>query len=171
MKKLDVEQKDLEPLKDIIKNTRGGWKQLITSDNGDTEEAFRAMELPKSDVIHPQTPTVDLREDARLSIEDRVETKIMLRYWAKDIEAKEITNSMVYLPNTLMKWHTNSDNPGIRRYYTFTKGDAWFAYVDEQGNVQYDKDNVGWTVREFETPVWHSVWTNQLRFSFGLRMS
>ena len=84
--------------------------------------------------------------------------------------AQELTNSMIYLPETKMRWHTNSDNPGTRRYYTFTKGDAWFAWVDKEGNVQYDKDNMGWTVREFEAPIWHSIYTSQLRFSFGLRM-
>ena len=171
MKKINVNQEELEPLKDIIKFTAHGWQQLTAQTNNDKEKDFRSAVIPDKDTPHPHTPTVDLCTDIRFSSEDRVEARLLLRNWCKQVGAQQLTNSMIYPPETLMKWHTNSDNPGLRRYYTFTKGDAWFAWVDGEGNVQYDKDNMGWTVREFEAPVWHSIYTSQLRFSFGLRMS
>ena len=171
MNKIEVNKKELEPLKDIIKFTSGVWRYLMTESMQDTEDAFRSAEVPTKDTPHPHTHTVDICVDPMFTSDDRVESRVILRQWCKDIGAQELTNSMIYLPNTIMKWHTNSDNPGTRRYYTFTKGDAWFAWVDNKGNVQYDKDNMGWTIREFEAPIWHSIYTSQLRFSFGLRMS
>ena len=170
MNKIKVEQKELDPLKDIIKFTSGTWTSLIPLSNGDSEKKFREQKVPTKDTPHPHTPTVDICNDKRFTTEDRVEARVTLRNWCKQVGAQDLTNSMIYLPETLMKWHTNSDNPGLRRYYTFTKGDAWFAWVDEEGNVQYDKDNMGWTVREFKAPVWHSIYTSQLRCSFGLLM-
>lgn len=170
MKRLELNNEEIEPLKDIIKLTSNVWKYLISENMQDKEEDFRSAPVPTKDVMHPHTPTVDISCDKRFTTEDKVEVRLILRDWCKKIGAQELTNSMIYLPNTTMKWHTNSDNPGMRRYYTFTKGDAWFAWVDKEGNVQYDKDNMGWTVREFEAPVWHSIFTSQLRFSFGTRM-
>ena len=170
MRKIEIEQKELEPLKDIIKFTSGTWTSLISLSNGDSEKKFREQKVPTKDTPHPHTPTVDICYDKRFTTEDRIEARVTLRNWYKQVGAQQLTNSMIYLPETIMKWHTNSDNPGLRRYYTFTKGDAWFAWIDKEGNVQYDKDNMGWTVREFEAPIWHSIYTSQLRFSFGLRM-
>jgi len=170
MKKIKVNQEELEPLKDIIKFTSGAWTSLISLSNDDSEKKFREQEVPVKDRPHPHTPTIDLCNDQRFTTEDKVEARLILRQWCKQLDAQQLTNSMIYLPETIMKWHTNSDNPGVRRYYTFTKGDAWFAWVDKKGNVQYDKDNMGWTVREFEAPIWHSIYTSQLRFSFGLLM-
>ena len=170
MRKIEIEQKELEPLKDIIKFTSGTWTNLISLSNSDSEKKFREQKVPIKDRPHSHTSTVDFCTDTRFTSEDRVEARVLLRNWYKQVGAQQLTNSMIYLPKTLMKWHTNSDNPGTRRYYTFTKGDAWFAWADKKGNVQYDKDNMGWTVREFKAPIWHSIYTSQLRFSFGLRM-
>jgi hypothetical protein len=170
MKKIEVDPNELEPLKDIIKTTSGTWTGLISLSNCDSEKKFREQEVPIKDIPHPHTPTIDFCNDQKFTTEDKVETRLILRSWYKEVGAKQLTNSMIYLPETLMRWHTNSDNPGVRRYYTFTRGDAWFAWVDEEGNVKYDKDNAGWTVREFKAPIWHSIYTSQLRFSFGLLM-
>ena len=170
MRKIEVDKNELEPLKDIIKFTSEGWTQLLSMSNGDLEKDFREQEVPAKDRPHPNTPTIDFCTDERFSAEDKIDARVTLRKWCKDLGAQELTNSMIYLPETTMRWHTNSDNAGLRRYYTFTKGNAWFAWIDKEGNTHYDKDNMGWTVREFEAPIWHSIYTSQLRFSFGLRM-
>lgn len=170
MKQIEINKKELEPLKEIIKFTATSWQELTLLTNNNTEKDFRSSPIPEKDIPQPHTHTVDLCTDQRFSSEDKMDARFTLRKWCKDLGAQELTNSMIYLPETKMRWHTNSDNPGTRRYYTFTKGDAWFAWVDKEGNVQYDKDNMGWTVREFEAPIWHSIYTSQLRFSFGLRM-
>ena len=170
MKKIEANIKELEPLKDIIKFTSKSWRELLSLSNNDLEKDFRSAKIPTEDEPYPHTPTIDICTNRMFASDDRVEARFILRQWCKNLGAKELTNSMIYLPNTIMKWHTNSDNAGLRRYYTFTKGDAWFAYTDEQGKIHYDKDDMGWTIREFKAPVWHSIYTSQLRFSFGLRM-
>ena len=82
------------------------------------------------------------------------------------------TNAMFYAPNSCMGWHTNSDTPGIRTYYTYTEGEAIFRYKDPiTGDICNDFDNVGWTCRSFtidpNRPLWHTVWSEKLRFAFG----
>ena len=171
MNKLEIKQEELEPLKDIIKFTSETWRHLIPLSNGDSEQDYRNQKVPIEDRAQPRTPTVDICTDQRFSSEDKLEARVTLRKWCKDLGGIKLTNSMIYLPETTMRWHTNSDNPGVRRYYTFTKGDAWFAWVDKEGKTHYDKDNMGWTIREFEAPIWHSIYTSQLRFSFGIQMS
>ncbi len=85
--------------------------------------------------------------------------------------AKKITNSIVYPPSSMMDWHTNSDLEGIRTYYTYTEGEGIFRYIDSNGNIQLDYDNIGWTCRTFkiqkDNPLWHSIWTEKQRYAFG----
>jgi len=86
------------------------------------------------------------------------------------LKAKENTNCLVYYPNSFMHWHTNSDNPGIRTYYTYSLGYSLFRYIDND-NIIDDVDSVGWTVRQFavdiKKPLWHTIWSSGFRFSFG----
>ena len=85
--------------------------------------------------------------------------------------AKRVTNSILYPPNSVMHWHTNSNDEGIRVYYTYTEDEAIFMYVDENGQIQLDYDEVGWTCRKFtvqkENLLWHSIWTKSNRYAFG----
>lgn len=171
MKKIIVGQDDIIELKDVINFTKQTWERFLSQDNGNTKQEFLDAKIPDVDVPHPETPTPNFCYDKDFIIEDRIEARILLRQWCRKNGGKQLTNSIVYKPNTLMKWHTNSDNKGIRRYYTYTNGSAWFAYQDENGKIVYDQDNKGWTIREFETPVWHSIFTENIRFSFGMLMN
>jgi hypothetical protein len=85
--------------------------------------------------------------------------------------AKMITNYILYPPNSVMHWHTNSDMEGTRVYYTHNDGDGIFKYIDSDGNHQLDYDEKGWTCRTFqitkEDPLWHTIWTNSNRYAFG----
>jgi hypothetical protein len=75
-----------------------------------------------------------------------------------------------------MLWHTNSDDPGTRIYYTYSNKLSIFRYIDKDtGQIVDDIDNVGWTARKFDitdesNPFWHTIWTSSLRFSFGFKL-
>lgn len=87
--------------------------------------------------------------------------------------ADRVVNGTVYAPGGIMDWHTNSNMPGRKLYYTFTMGKAVFAYKHPlTGEIIDDQDAVGWTAREFMIPanppyLWHAVWTEKVRFCFG----
>lgn len=87
--------------------------------------------------------------------------------------ADRVVNGIVYHPNGIMDWHTNSNMPGRKVYISFTMGEAMFAYRHPiTGAVIDDIDNIGWTAREFLIPanppyLWHAVHTQKLRFTFG----
>jgi hypothetical protein len=88
----------------------------------------------------------------------------------------QITNAMVYYPMSMMGWHTNSNNIGKRIYYTFSAKESLFRYLDPITNEYINSyDDIGWTTREFviskERPLWHCVWTEDIRFSFGFNKS
>ena len=140
MKKIIVGQDDIIELKDVINFTKQTWERFLSQDNGNTKQEFLDAKIPDVDVPHPETPTPNFCYDKDFIIEDRIEARILLRQWCRKNGGKQLTNSIVYKPNTLMKWHTNSDNKG-------------------------------WTIREFETPVWHSIFTENIRFSFGMLMN
>jgi hypothetical protein len=85
--------------------------------------------------------------------------------------AKQITNTAIYPCNSIMGWHTNSDLPGTRIYYTKTDGEAIFSYIRDGVRID-DYDTVGaWTCRQFELSsealLWHSIWTEKHRYAFG----
>jgi hypothetical protein len=87
--------------------------------------------------------------------------------------ADKCTNAFIYPPNTILDWHTNSNDPGIRTYYTYSIKKSIFKYIDpDTGATVLDKDLIGaWTCRSFpiavEKPIWHTVWSEGIRFAFG----
>ena len=79
MKKIEVDKNEIEPLKDIIKFTSGGWTQLLSMSNGDLEKDFREQEVPEKDRPQPKTPTIDFCTDERFSAEDKLEARCASR--------------------------------------------------------------------------------------------
>ena len=72
-----------------------------------------------------------------------------------------------------MGWHTNNRAPGWRVYLTYAEqpGKSFFRYRDPgTGHIVTSTDG-GWDMRLFrvspEAPLWHSVYTETHRFSFG----
>jgi hypothetical protein len=72
-----------------------------------------------------------------------------------------------------MGWHTNNRYPGWRLYvsYAAEPGKSFFRYRrPEDGEIVTSLDT-GWNVRLFEVnparPLWHAVWSETDRFSFG----
>ena len=92
------------------------------------------------------------------------------------LKAQSITNAFLYSPMSGLYWHTNSDMPGTRLYYSFTLDKAVFKYKDpEDDQIKEDWDAPGWTARQFCIPdddrrFWHAVWTSGRRFTFGFNL-
>jgi hypothetical protein len=128
-------------------------------------EYFRSLELPDSEVLK----------------DDKINTKQLLNKQNKLISAAghllgadSCTNAILYPPMSIMSWHTNSDMPGIRTYYTYTEGRAIFRYYLD-GKYYEDEDDIGWTARQFKidpkAPLWHTIWTEKPRYAFGFNTS
>ena len=137
------------------------FKQYVKS----TEQQFYSIPLPKKEVIKHSG-----NECLYHIIEPQTAT--ILRHCIKFLNADSCTNAVVYGPESVMEWHTNSDNIGYRTYYTYTIGKGIFRYKDpESEQLVNSYDNAGWTVRRFkiddELPLWHTVWAEKLRFAFG----
>jgi len=99
-----------------------------------------------------------------------------LKKFAEDKGFHSNRSAMVYNPMSFMRWHTNSNAPGRRHYFTFTKGKAIFRWRHPVTGKIFDEiDRCGWTYRTFiispTQPVWHTIWTEKVRLSFGFNSS
>lgn len=92
------------------------------------------------------------------------------------VGGERMTNAVLYPAGAIMSWHTNSNFPGTRRYYTWSeKGGAVFRYIDPTTGKRHDSiDPPGWVCREFEVtvdpPLWHTIWTPAPRWAYGVMM-
>lgn len=81
-----------------------------------------------------------------------------------------LTGSFVYPPGGGMSWHTNSNNPGLRIYLSWSEnGDSGMGWLDAEGNLKLDYDEIGWNIRVFNVPTWHCVFSNCWRCSLGAK--
>lgn len=86
-----------------------------------------------------------------------------------------MTGNFFYPYQGFMGWHTNSNHPGTRIYFSYSdEGNSSFSYYDRAADrVVVSPDNKGWTVRGFEIDpnnlLWHAVdcLNESGRFSFG----
>jgi hypothetical protein len=155
--KIYPDQDVIKLLKAIVKN----HSVLTTPYKKITKEEFLNVKLPTNDVEN------DFQIKWNLSNYNR---KYLIAAGSL-LKAKRITNAIIYPPYSMMGWHTNSNYEGIRTYYTYTEDEAVFRYVDSNGDMQLDYDNIGWTRRTFKiqkkNPLWHSIWAKSNRYSFG----
>lgn len=134
----------------------------IPQPDSKTEEEFRSIPLPKSVVFRDTKaeffPYIVDRQDKFISAAGHL------------IGADRCSNAIIYPAMSIMDWHTNTDMPGIRTYYTYTEGRAIFRYYLD-GEYHEDEDNIGWTARQFtidpKAPLWHTIWTEKPRYAFG----
>jgi len=170
--KCDPNPEVIKHLSHIIRECFAQWKNLPKGNC--TEIDFNKQPLPgESDVdsgsFLNNYPTIHLNPFKRKEKFERLTE--FLKINDPLIKDYQHSNAIVYAPMTCMRWHTNSSFVGLRTYYTFTNGKGIFRYIDENGNVIDDHDNKGWTVRKFQVTrnpgFWHTVWTEQTRFSFG----
>jgi hypothetical protein len=140
----------------------------LVTDSRFSIEDFNNQLIPDKNVNHTNNTAslVHLTRNAEHLLEEAKNT----------LNAKAITNAIIYGPNSCMTWHTNSDDPGTRIYYSYTTKLSIFRYLDKTtGKVIDDIDNIGWTARRFDitdetNPLWHTIWTNGIRFSFGFKL-
>ena len=78
-----------------------------------------------------------------------------------------------YPKGAFMSWHTNSKVPGWRAYLSYAEdpGESFFRYREcDSGRIVTLNDG-GWNLRVFklstDRPLWHAVYSNTNRFSFG----
>lgn len=146
-------------LNKVIKNYEP-YKKLI--DAGLTWEDFIDQKIPNEDFV---------KVDSGFQLILREESKIYLQAAKQILGAAENTNHILYDAHSIMKWHTNSDMVGQRIYYTYTEGKAAFMYMNGNERI-IDYDDIGWTCRTFyltgpEDPLWHTIYTEKERYSFG----
>jgi len=154
-------------LLNVIGTTSDKWSTIKNENLISRNSFLRKRKIPDKDVqrISPdQFVTLTTQDDPRL-----VSCKNILG-------AATSTNAIVYPKKSVMGWHTNSNNLGTRVYYTYTMKQGIFRYRDpETGLIIDDYDDIGWTCRSFliqkDIPLWHTIWTEGIRFSFGFNIS
>jgi hypothetical protein len=151
----------------LINETESDWCNVKSGSV--TFDDFMAQDFPKRNVrIGDTILGTNNAEKAILNDRNGVVAKV-----AQMLGCDTVTNSIMYPPHSMMRWHTNSDDAGVRTYYTYTRGVGVFRYIDpETGNFVIDYDADGWTCRRFrisKTPpyLWHTVWSEGRRFAFG----
>jgi hypothetical protein len=147
-------------LANIIINNKDRWSSIYPSNSSIAE--FNEQIIPEKEILK----TKDSSIDAFVSMElPAIKTVVDL------LGAKSCTNAIIYSSNSIMPWHTNSDMPGLRVYYVYTAAPSIFRY--KEGGVVTDSiDAIGWNARAFLVPtkgepLWHTIWSPSVRFSFG----
>jgi len=148
-------------LESVINKSAYMWKGIIPA------------KYTKVDFLNSTPPTENIETDNQRGVffnipRHFIEQEIVA---VENLIGGECTNHIVYPPMSIMKWHTNSNNPGLRTYYTYGVKESIFRYIDKNGNIIDDYDNKGWTVRRFkvdqENLLWHTIWSEGTRFAFG----
>jgi hypothetical protein len=151
----------IKELQNVI--NKHSHKIVFTEQSTDTFAEFSTRVRPDKDM-----PLVSANRNYRIDLEDSSLQKAI-----ELLGADKCTNASIYPPSTILDWHTNSDDPGIRTYYTYSIKQSIFKYIDPDTSVAVlDEDHIGsWTCRSFlitaEKPLWHTVWSEGVRFAFG----
>jgi len=79
-----------------------------------------------------------------------------------------VSGNWLYFPGDYQGWHTNSDYPGQRLYFSWASesnksGMKFFV----NGELIDSPDLEGWNLRVFTPPIWHSVYSECVRASVG----
>ena len=151
----------------VIGRAAHRWKDLKTS--GVSKEAFLSQTLPSEDVVKGNGDGV-VNDKVMLLHDDHPLFEGIVKSGGFD----HCSNSIAYPPMSFMPWHTNSDAVGLRTYYSYSQKESLFMWVHpETKETHVEKDNIGWTCRNFIVPsnkdlnLWHSVWSEGVRFAFG----
>lgn len=163
--KIDADISVIDSLSKFVKANIATVSQVF--DSGFFIEDFNNQALPDRNINHNNTESL---------VHFTKNAEHLLEYAKNTVNAKTITNAIIYAPNSCMTWHTNSDDPGTRIYYSYTTKLSIFRYIDKTtGQIVDDIDNIGWTARRFDitdesNPLWHTIWTSGIRFSFGFKL-
>lgn len=114
-----------------------------------------------------------VRAENCINLQHETMARKKLQPVADMIGASYLTNYNYYPKSNYLTWHTNSDVQGTRTYYSFCSGGySCFRYIDPETKEVIDVvDKKGWNVNQFivskEKPLWHTVYSDTRRFSFG----
>lgn len=169
MNKIDINLEVTAALTEIIKHTKTRWCNNIRS-FGVTKSDFLSQQIPSTKIIQ----TANMSNLIGLFASDGLMAE-KFDVCSSVLNAESLRTAIAYMPMSHMPWHTDHDLPGTRIYYTFTTGEGIFRYKNEDGEIIEDYDNIGWTARKFVIrdgvdPLWHAVWTEKIRFSFGFKL-
>jgi hypothetical protein len=87
-----------------------------------------------------------------------------------------VSGHFLYPPGGYMGWHTNSRVPGRRLYlsYVAEPGRSFFRYRDPDSSEVVTTWDNGLDLRVFDIdrsrPLWHAVYSDTYRLSFGYRV-
>jgi hypothetical protein len=168
VRNMDVDPEITALLGAVMENTEATWAGLPAQAPAVTEADFLQIDIPNVEVYKKNQGQPSLLVNP-LSF---VRNMPLLEAAGELLGGAEVKNHCVYKARSMMPWHTNRDDPGVRTYYTFTTGRALFRWMDNKGNVHTEVDAPGqWQARQFDVsadyPMWHSIWTQNKRFSFG----
>ena len=110
---------------------------------------------------------------ARKQLDDLVSGRIAALFERSEAPLLFKSGQYWYPHGGYMGWHTNNRYPGWRLYVSYAEdpGKSFFRYRrPEDGRIVTSLDT-GWNVRLFEVdparPLWHAVYSETNRFSFG----
>ena len=113
-----------------------------------------------------------IREDRR-RVDELMENLLKSIFSSKTPLAISTSGHFWYPAGSYMGWHTNSRVPGWRVYINYAEepGKSFFRYRDPQTKEIVTLNDKVWNLRIFrittEQPVWHTVYSDTNRFSFG----
>jgi hypothetical protein len=87
-----------------------------------------------------------------------------------------VSGHLFYPPGAYLGWHTNVRVPGWRAYLTYAEEPerSFFRYRDPTDGEVVTSWDTGWDLRVFWVdplrPLWHAVYSDTNRFSFGYRL-
>lgn len=172
IKKIDLDSKIVGILENIVNETV--LQRNIISPNI-TKEQFFNFKIPnynQTKGVFEKKDGIDILSKTHVRYRDSKRYIDMVKGITSILNYDRCTNAKISPAMSVLNWHTNSDFPGTRIYYTYTEKEAIFRYRDPAtGEIIDDYDNFGWTVRQFEIPkdslFWHAVWSEGTRYTFG----
>jgi hypothetical protein len=166
LKQIKPKEDVTDVLKLIIGRSAHVWKDLKPS--GVSKQSFLSQPLPHSEVFKGDGDGV-LTDKVMIIHDDHP----MIEGITNGENFDHCSNAVAYPPMSFMPWHTNSDSVGLRTYYSYSQKQSLFMWVHpETQKTHVETDNIGWTCRSFVVPsgglkLWHSVWSEGVRFAFG----
>jgi hypothetical protein len=110
---------------------------------------------------------------ARKHLDDLVARRIAALFERRESPLLFKSGQYWYPPGGYMGWHTNNRYPGWRLYVSYAEelGKSFFRYRRPKDGEIVTSQDTGWNVRLFEVdparPLWHAVYSDTNRFSFG----
>lgn len=111
----------------------------------------------------------------RRRVDQMVKTRLESLFGVAE-SAIEVSGHFWYPPGGFMGWHTNLRKPGWRLYITYAEeaGKSFFRYRDPLTREVFTCSDDNWNCRVFlirpDAPLWHSVYSDTNRHSFGYRI-